>query len=264
MSSCIKLWWHENEGIFNFGDELNPYLVGKISNKPIERIVKIPKFSFYKVNICIGSVINIAKWNCNVWGAGIIERNAIIHRSNFYAVRGPITQSRMLELGLKPPKAIGDPAILLPLYYEPKAKKRYKFGFIPHIIDLDYFKHKLLLPDTIIINFTKPNIEAIINDICSCEIIYSSSLHGLIVAHAYGIPCVWMQTKNKLFGDNIKFIDYFLSVGLSDNISAIDMSEIDFQNMEKLSNIKNKIAHKVNEKILLQRQTELLDACPFK
>ncbi|MBT8393383.1 MAG: polysaccharide pyruvyl transferase family protein, partial [Bacteroidia bacterium] len=36
----------------------------------------------------------------------------------------------------------------------------------------------------------------------------------LIVPHTYNIPAVWQPFSNKPFGDNIKFLDYFESVGL--------------------------------------------------
>ena len=52
----------------------------------------------------------------------------------------------------------------------------------------------------------------VIDQICGCDIIASSSLHGLIVAVAYGIPFVWTESKH-LIGGHFKFHDFFQSLG---------------------------------------------------
>jgi exopolysaccharide biosynthesis predicted pyruvyltransferase EpsI len=57
----------------------------------------------------------------------------------------------------------------------------------------------------------------ILDQISSCELVVTSSLHGLICAHAYGIPTVWAKSINPLIGDNVKFYDYFQSVNLNIN-----------------------------------------------
>jgi hypothetical protein len=56
-------------------------------------------------------------------------------------------------------------------------------------------------------------VEKVVADITSCDCIFSSSLHGLIVAHAYGIPAVWIRPGGPIMGDDVKFHDYFASVG---------------------------------------------------
>ena len=56
-------------------------------------------------------------------------------------------------------------------------------------------------------------IENFINQVLECEKIVSTSLHGIICAHAYNIPACWMKIGNRLIGDDVKFFDYFESVG---------------------------------------------------
>lgn len=54
---------------------------------------------------------------------------------------------------------------------------------------------------------------SVIEQIASCDYIASSSLHGLIVAEAYGIPNLWLEISGKLLGGHFKFHDFFLSLG---------------------------------------------------
>ena len=58
-------------------------------------------------------------------------------------------------------------------------------------------------------------IETVIDRIASCDCIASSSLHGLIVSHAYGVPAVWIKFRDLPSGDDVKFHDYYLSLGLT-------------------------------------------------
>jgi pyruvyltransferase len=51
----------------------------------------------------------------------------------------------------------------------------------------------------------------------SCERIVSSSLHGLVIADAYGIPNAWLNSDggaggSRPGGGEFKFYDYFASV----------------------------------------------------
>jgi hypothetical protein len=68
--------------------------------------------------------------------------------------------------------------------------------------------------NTLVINLINNDHKAVTRQILSCEQIVSSSLHGVIVAQAYGIPAVWVRFSDKLSGDNVKFDDYFKSVGV--------------------------------------------------
>ena len=258
----IRLWWHLNSGKPNFGDILNPYLVEKISGrKPIWTDVK--RLSLFKTYIVVGSVISIANWTCEVWGAGIISKDAKIKKSKFLAVRGPESGKRLTELGFKDPGIYGDPALLLPKFYQPKVEEKVKIGIVPHYVDYDKVVSWGLRDDFKIINLSTDNPEEVIDQIASCDYIISSSLHGVIVAHAYGIKALWVEFSNDLYGDGIKFIDYFKSVDIKvykplrfdQEVPAID---------EIIKTIESMAESNIIKGDLEEISKRLLSVCPFK
>ena len=93
--------------------------------------------------------------------------------------------------------------------------KIYSVGIVPHYTDYnevyDLYKNSASI---LVINLMTNDVEATTDSLLQCERIISSSLHGLIVSHAYGIPAIWIEFSEKLFGDGIKFQDYFESVGI--------------------------------------------------
>jgi hypothetical protein len=259
----IRLWWHLNDGIPNFGDILNPYLVKKISDKDVV-YTPIKRFSFHKVYICIGSVLGIVNRNCIVWGAGIIDRSQGIGPAKFLAVRGPATGLKLEQLGYSDPKVYGDPALLLPLYYTAKTKNRkYKLGIIPHHVDYENVKNLIQDDSILVINLVNDDIEQVVDQICSCDNTISSSLHGIIVSHAYGIPSMWVEFSRKLYGDGVKFEDYFLSVGIKPYV-PLDFSQhvpdIDSV-INMMESLKSASTCQVNLNAMME---ELLRVCPFK
>lgn len=248
MSKYIYLGWaHAKSGDSqNFGDELSPYLVKQISKKKIFHIpvlkdrrhlltliakrfvtLKFTEFIiFTKILfgtpyiLSLGSILQFYKMNgAIVWGSGIIGRSEKTGTHSYKAVRGPLTRQILLNSGHKNiPQVYGDPALILKKIYRPKpSSKKFKIGIIPHII---HFKNVInTFPENdqvLIIDLNTSNIHSVIDQICSCEVIFSSSLHGVIVPHTYGVPALWVDFSNeKLMGDNMKFEDYFLSVELS-------------------------------------------------
>jgi len=255
----IKIWWSGGYDEFNYGDAITPYLVSKITNK---EVVLSPKNISDKVYLVIGSIINRLGTfsNCEVWGAGIIHSLETAKPGvKFHAVRGPLTRERLLKTGHECPEVYGDPALLLPRYYQPKVEKKYEVGLIPHYIDQEYIKNNVS-DDVKIIDLTHPNVEKVTDMIFSCKRIVSSSLHGVIVAQAYGIPATLVKFGNRLSGDGIKFSDYFLTVGIKP-YKPINMMGVDLTN-ERLINLVDNSNY--GTKIIDFDYDKLLKSCPFK
>ena len=139
--NLIRAYWWSGEGNRNFGDVLTPYLIEKISGK---KAILCSKHCFKPYFMVTGSILKSANRNSIVWGSGIIRRNEMVTKpKKIFAVRGPITRKRLLELGYDCPEVYGDPALLLPLFYKPKATKKYSLGVIPNHIDYKLAKSKL-------------------------------------------------------------------------------------------------------------------------
>jgi hypothetical protein len=64
------------------------------------------------------------------------------------------------------------------------------------------------------------------NEITNSEFVVSSSLHGLIIADAFGIPNARLRISDRMPGGDWKFMDYFSSVGRSNSLSADTLKAI--------------------------------------
>lgn len=222
QKSLPLFFWSEKKFIFkdkeNYGDLLSQYLVEKISGRPVKWVhpKKQPWYRWDKTNfLAIGSIIHHASRDSIVWGSGIIDREQPLEKADFRAVRGPQTRNFLLGLGYECPEVYGDPALLLPKYFHPQVEKKYRMGIVPHYHDFkevsELYKEE---PEILVIDMMTMDVEAVTRQFLQCERTISSSLHGIIVSHAFGIPSVWVEFSKKLFGDGIKFVDYLESVEL--------------------------------------------------
>jgi len=160
---------------------------------------------------------------------------------------------------------LGDPGLLLPLIYTPRIRKEFRLGIIPHYIHYELFKSSNIYNDILIIKLADSNIERIIDQINSCDYTISTSLHGLIVSHAYGIKSIWYKVKNReLQGDDIKFYDYFSSVKIPEYRPNFIDFELDFDLEQILENVKMDSDKNHIKTNLLDLQIKLLKCAPFK
>lgn len=261
-------YWSERKFVFkdkeNYGDLLSKYLVEKVSGRLV-KFVHPKKQSWFKWNkshyLAIGSIIHHATKDSIVWGSGIIDRKQHIAPAKFRAVRGPKTREYLLELNYDCPAVYGDPALLLPKYYNPFVKKTYKLGIVPHYHDfaevVEIYGEET---DILIIDMMTLDVEKVTRQILECEKIISSSLHGLIVAHAYQIPAIWVEFSKKLFGDGIKFMDYLESVKL-DFYTPLLLKEK--RHLQELLMFFEKYPFLPEVKNISALQEGLIRSCPF-
>jgi len=205
----------------------------------------------------IGSVLRrVRSERAVVWGSGFIDSRdgMTVRPGKVFAVRGPLTRRKLLELGVECPEVYGDPALLCPMLYPPSPVKRYRLGIVPHWTERDSPLLASLRerPDVGVVDVLL-DVDEVVRQITECEAIASSSLHGLIVAAAYGVPSVWVKMSGDIGGDDFKFHDYFLSVG-RDNAVPLQLAKD--TSLEALLAAAAGTGSRINT-------DKLLAACPF-
>ena len=203
----IAAYWMLSE---NFGDRITPWLIGKIRG---EAPAWVPMGFDAEHYVVCGSILNHANAHAMVWGAGLANLADVVNNeTTIFAVRGPLSRARALSCGAKCPPVYGDPALLLPRFYDVPKEKKYRLGYVPHYTD--QFRVFERYAGEHIVNILG-SVEKVIDDIRSCERIVSSALHGLVIAHAYGIPAAWVKWGDSIGGDvGTKYRDFLASIGL--------------------------------------------------
>lgn len=205
----------------NFGDELNIYLLKHLlPNDSFTNLIDTCNWGSKSVTnyLVIGSLIEeFTTPMSEIWGAGAIEGGNHILRNKprkVWAVRGKLSREYLLENNVECPAVYGDPALLLPLIYPCKRQPVHDVGIIPHVSEINHDCVKQLLRQGAkLIRLDEYDTwQSVIDQICSCRVIISSSLHGLIVSDAYSVPNVWCTFSDNLLGGHFKFYDYFSSV----------------------------------------------------
>jgi pyruvyltransferase len=251
----MMLYYYPGDGQ-NFGDILGPYIARKIN-------ANIDDYA-----IMIGSILQISWPNpFVVWGPGIIGEDKscrvpdVKKIKKVYAVRGPKTREVLLGQGIECPEIYGDPALILP-YLIPKPKKQTRkkvVGILPHWVDLDEIKNQSFSYnqneiDLKIIDI-RSGIEEVIHQTTTCDVVITSSLHGLILGESYNIPTAFTQISKKLRGGTFKFEDYFESTGRS-------LKMLDWKDASKRS-LDNAIEFAESSEIPDIDIKKLVDAFPF-
>lgn len=205
-------WYYDKRRGLNFGDWIGPYLYFKKTGRTARRI-QPEKFPHACAFFTVGSILHrIRRANVAiVWGSGAISADVTFAPpKTVAAVRGPLTRHLFASRGYPCPDLFGDPAILLPDYYPARAAgQTCEIGIIPHYADLERARRLFAGRDEIAIIDVRRPVEAVVDDIVRCRHTLSSSLHGLIVSHSYGIPGGWCEFSKDVVGDGFKFRDYF-------------------------------------------------------
>lgn len=201
---------------YNLGDSLGDVIIRFLLN---QKSIDIDKpVSKTKHLYCVGTNIQGAYQSATVWGSGIVppknKKEAFLQKHcgrklDIRAVRGPLTREIVLQYGHKCPEVYGDPAILLPMVYNPVIPKLRERLVIPQFFNEVEFREGH--PKEHMISMNTNDYKSVINEILASEIVYTSSLHGIILAEAYGVPAVFFRGLTKVW--DFKYLDYYYSTG---------------------------------------------------
>jgi pyruvyltransferase len=196
-------WWRVAD---NFGDLLAPWLVSRMTGR---EVTLVPKGDPHYLTV--GSVLNLSSPGSVVWGSGSFgtEAPTFAPDARYTAVRGPLSRARLVKLGLDVPDVFGDPALLVPAYFSPRVEKTHAYGIVVRWSEKKW-QHAAVGPGVRLIDLGSDDVEGTIRAILSCRRIVTGSLHGLVMADAYGIPSAWTMVGSE--GAEFKFFDYFTTV----------------------------------------------------
>ena len=219
-------------------------------------------------SLCLQARAKFVSYPNNVWCTGFIfsetetKDTPFIRDMNFCCVRGEMTKARVEKIiGKKLNVPTGDGGIITPYLFDKPIEKKYKVGVVAHMDEQEHptFKrvnefHK----GSIAINLRHDPIE-VVRQIAQCEVIISSSLHGLIVADSFGIPSQWIVVTDKLKGDGFKFDDYYSAFGLKSNPLHMASPDIPVPTVNEVID-----QFKITPQAMAAKQKQVYDAFPFK
>ena len=190
----LLVYWRQGEAIQNFGDFLSQYLFEElflpIPLHPGRTYLIGSVIADFLVEAQTSTAPSVVFWGCGAREEAGLSAEAAA-KARILAVRGPLTASA-LKLGATVPR--GDPALLLPALYTPRpALSAGRSVCIPHFWDDRTDAEQLVMSGCE--QVLRPNLPnsrrrllEMVDAIAASDFVLSASLHGAIVAAAYGRP----------------------------------------------------------------------------
>jgi pyruvyltransferase len=196
----VKAYWWLGVRHSNFGDELTPLILSKLGGFEVEWA----KPADAEMVACGSVLSHLPKdWSGTVFGTGKMrERDRVnLSQANVLALRGALSAKGS---GAREGYVLGDPGLLASRLGIERTDD-IALGVIPHWEDRGLvWRNRGTTIDV------KGDPLTVIRQIASCKRIVSSSLHGIIVADAFGIPRRWERSRG---ATEFKFRDHMTVVG---------------------------------------------------
>lgn len=240
-----NMYW--SSGLLNFGDWIGPHLIAHYTGR--QPIQSNRQGSHVRTLYSVGSILGWFKRNnVDVWGSGLIKpltpEEVLVKKkligTRIHAVRGFRTKEDLeSKLNWNVPDVFGDPGLLLPDLIPKTSKLSSDFVVVPHYIHRD---EVMSSTSNISIADVRLDVHDVVNTISTAKAVVSSSLHGLIVAQAYGVPWVRLDVNDQpLTGRDFKFEDFYSCLS-RDDVSSIrvnreELSKLDYAAIAKEASI---------------------------
>lgn len=226
-------YWRRTQPEQNFGDHLSEVVVTKILANKGHVLAEETKASH--TLFAIGSILHFARDGDVVWGSGVNGKHMAPHSHPYRnldvrAVRGPLTRDFLQAKGINVPAIYGDPALLIPELFPGRFRvnPRVKTAIVPNLFDMSLIKNSGA--QDVISPLESWN--KCVTKILEAELVISSSLHGIIIAEAYGIPAryVRLTETEPIF----KYDDYTTGTGRGRIVAARSIAEaVEMGGMDK-------------------------------
>ena len=221
--------WRPQDGSVNFGDFLSRVVVDLMLAR--RGYTLGDEVDQRRQMLAIGSVLHLAKDGALVWGSGINGKMPVEAHTfstlDVRAVRGPRTAEFLRSRGITVPDVFGDPALLLPVLAPERFRRSRRGGvaLVPNLNDSEAIAEieKGKRADSVTLVSPRAGWNRCVEAIIGHDLVLASSLHGLIIAEAFGVPARYVrltETEN-LF----KYTDYYEGTGRPDFRYARSIAE---------------------------------------
>lgn len=195
----------------NFGDMLGPAIVAKMLERAGLDPTARPRG---RRIVAVGSILRLARDGDVVWGAGMngksLDEPLNAASLDVRAVRGPRTQQFLAGLAMSAPAVFGDPGLLVGRLWDRAELARgvphRRVTILPNLRDP---RPAGFGPGVRIID-PRRGLRACIGAIAASDLVVGSSLHGVVVAEALGIPARLVTSHAE---PRFKYDDYFQGTG---------------------------------------------------
>ena len=228
----LQVYSWKPKGITNFGDEIGPMIVRKLSKRYGLDVEVVPTEKQGAVKLlAVGSVLHEARGDDVIWGAGVNSKSRLAFGPNsnlhFNAVRGPLTRTIVMDQGISCPEIYGDPGLLFPALFDNEIRQRRgeleadcaTLGMaMPETIFIPNINDDRFLPEYVGTNgfpqimIVRPHWDPITVAayISASSRVLASSLHGLVFADVYGRSTSRIISQ---YEPEFKYTDYYMGTG---------------------------------------------------